>query len=278
MVAICGPVSTKSARRSEATVSARLPRIVAARKPTELMSASASVSANAVAAERRGLRRVLVPASLPTAPNGPPNTFARIPPTGTIRPAANNQVPTMTSTAPSPTRVARVLVDQSSTSAPASAAAAPASRNTAPVTVRFVSGAEEDRSPERMASMGATRPARFAGVQEETMVTITPTATGMRIDRASTPTPASGKPKDMASMPACSSFTRPAPTRMPSSEPTRPMIAASASTAVVNCEREAPSARSRPNSLVRCATIIAKVLEMMNVPTSRAIRPKARRK
>ena len=37
-------------------------------------------------------------------------------------------------------------------------------------------------------------------------------------------------------------------------------------TARMICAREAPSVRSRPNSRVRCATVIEKVLKMMNAP------------
>ena len=36
------------------------------------------------------------------------------------------------------------------------------------------------------------------------------------------------------------------------------------------CRREAPSVRSSPNSRVRCATVIEKVLKMMKAPTTSA--------
>ena len=75
-----------------------------------------------------------------------------------------------------------------------------------------------------------------------------------------------------------SSWDRPKPAATPSSEPTRPTITASITTEPVSCPREAPRARSRANSFVRWATSMEKVLEMMNVPTNRPMRPKATRK
>ena len=41
-------------------------------------------------------------------------------------------------------------------------------------------------------------------------------------------------------------------------------------TACMICLRVAPIVRSRPNSRVRCATVIEKVLKMMNAPTTSA--------
>ena len=49
------------------------------------------------------------------------------------------------------------------------------------------------------------------------------------------------------------------------------MISASSNTERSTCRREAPIVRSSANSFVRCATVIEKVLKMMNAPTNSAM-------
>ena len=56
---------------------------------------------------------------------------------------------------------------------------------------------------------------------------------------------------------------------------TTPSASASAATAASTWRRVAPSERSSANSRVRCATVIEKVLKMMNAPTSSAAPEKA---
>ncbi len=63
---------------------------------------------------------------------------------------------------------------------------------------------------------------------------------------------------------------KPEPTNSPITDPTTPSSTPSSTTARMICPREAPSVRSRPNSRVRWATVIEKVLKMMNAPTSSA--------
>jgi len=109
-----------------------------------------------------------------------------------------------------------------------------------------------------------------------TMTTI-PTSSGTTTLCVFSPRPALGNPSPKASMTATMRLTRPIPARMPSAEPTTPMSAASTRTEPVSCGRDMPSARSRANSRVRWPTSMENVLEMMNVPTSRAMSPKARR-
>ena len=70
--------------------------------------------------------------------------------------------------------------------------------------------------------------------------------------------------------------TTPPPT--PMAEATKPTMSASASTDRVTCFRLAPRARRSASSRSRWATMIVKVLKMMNEPTNRATAAKASRK
>ena len=67
------------------------------------------------------------------------------------------------------------------------------------------------------------------------------------------------------------------PAKMPSTEAMRPTATASTSTEPSSWRRLAPSARSSPFSRVRCATVIANVLNIMNPPTSTATTAKISR-
>ncbi len=68
------------------------------------------------------------------------------------------------------------------------------------------------------------------------------------------------------------------PPAIPSRAPSRPIASASTITVVRICRREAPSVRSIPNSLIRWATVIEKVLKIRKEPTKTAMKPKTRRK
>ena len=61
------------------------------------------------------------------------------------------------------------------------------------------------------------------------------------------------------------------PPAMPAIEPSRPIATASTITVVRICGREAPSVRSRPNSVTRWATVIEKVLKIRKAPTKTAM-------
>ena len=63
----------------------------------------------------------------------------------------------------------------------------------------------------------------------------------------------------------------PRPAKRPATDAKRPTTAASASTDRSTCLRLAPIARSSAISRVRWATMIEKVLQMMNAPTSSAM-------
>ena len=62
---------------------------------------------------------------------------------------------------------------------------------------------------------------------------------------------------------------------MPTTEASSPISSASNSTAARTCRRVAPTIRSRPNSFVRCATVIESELKIVNEPTSTATPAKA---
>ena len=106
-----GPVRTKSLVTDVSSWPVRLSFIVAPSAPTEVTSASPRVRAKAVVALRRGVRRVLVEASLPTVPNGsaitPPMTVVKN--RASVGPA--NHAPSRSPTAPAAMHHARELVE-----------------------------------------------------------------------------------------------------------------------------------------------------------------------
>ena len=68
------------------------------------------------------------------------------------------------------------------------------------------------------------------------------------------------------------------PAASPITDAMMPTTTASSSTEPSTCRLLAPSARSRPFSRVRCATVIENVLKIMNAPTSSATTAKISRK
>ena len=146
-----------------------------------------------------------------------------------------------------------------------------------PAMVRPFSDVADAVSVLRMASTGSTAPARRDGASADTTVTTVPSKTGTNTAVGLRPRPLSMGmpwPRMMALMAA----TSPTPARTPTREPMMPTMMDSPITERVIWLRDAPSARSSANSLVRWATIIEKVLAMINVPTSRAMRPNATKK
>ena len=82
----------------------------------------------------------------------------------------------------------------------------------------------------------------------------------------------------MAPNSAFSPAARPKPRASPTVDPTSPTINASSSTDRVTCAFEAPSARNRASSRVRCATMIEKVFRIRKVPTTSATAANTSRK
>jgi hypothetical protein len=65
------------------------------------------------------------------------------------------------------------------------------------------------------------------------------------------------------------SETSPRPATIPRAEPARPTAAAWMRIEANTCAGDAPTARRRANSRIRCRTDMENVLEMMNAPTNR---------
>ena len=246
--------------------------------PIAVTSAMPSMSANAVAEARRGLRFEFVAASDPTEPNGAPMTRPRTGTTGNDNAGPARKRPTMTNTAAAPMSSARRLVEPSSHITPQARNPAPAASSSPPTTVRARSGCGVADSLDLIASTGWTRPARRAGAHAESTVTTPPTTIGTTTALTDSPAPAPGRPMPWASITARITATMPAPAATPRTEPSRPTRSASTTTERVICPFEAPRARSSANSFVRCATIIENVLAIKKVPTRRPTRPKAVRK
>ena len=227
---------------------------------------------------RRGLRRELVDASFPTDLNGAPMMAPRPPTRGIDSAGPAIQIAATAATAPYPTRRARAPVPPSVHCSAQPMSATAASARIAPMMVRPLSLGFEAWSPERIASTGGMAPARAAGAQAASTVISRPATRGTMTADGVAVRPLPGMSKPNAPMARYSTWDRPKPAATPSSEPTSPTMTASMTTEPVSWPRDAPSARSSANSLVRWATSMEKVLEMMNVPTSSPINPKATRK
>ena len=268
------PVETTASARRDSSIRPKTDSFIdAPRMPTAATSATPRVSAKAVAAVRLGLRDRFVRARRVITP--PRRKRARNIERATT--AMTRSTPRTMPTVPAPVRMPRAAVSHPVARAATNVTDRPATSSTAPMTVRTLNGTATDWSPERIACTGWTRPARRAGTQALRTVTTIPMPSGTRMLAASNPRPASGKPKPAAVMAHMISSTSPTPTRMPTAEPSTATSAASTMTEPLSWGRDMPRARSRANSRVRWATIMEKVLEMMNVPTSRAMRPKAKR-
>lgn len=125
-----------------------------------------------------------------------------------------------------------------------------------------------------MAATGGTLPARRAGATAATRVTVIPAvrlATAVLLVKTTSP---AGREKPRASRSALRAVATPTPAARPMSEATIPTPIASTSTAASTWRRLAPTARRRPFSRVRWATVMKKVLKIMKPPTSRAMTAK----
>ena len=122
-----------------------------------------------------------------------------------------------------------------------------------------------------MAAMGGTLPALRAGDRAAATVTPVPTSRAMITVRAAKTMPPAGMSMLRAASRALSPAATATPTPRPTAEASSPTVTASASTEDRTWRRVAPSARSRPFSRVRWATVIENVLKIMNAPTSRAV-------
>ncbi len=228
---------------------------------TQVTSARPIMSAAAVSAVRRGLRRAFSPARRPAAPRsrrtGHPITVA----TGTTSRGASSDTPRNTPRKPPPMSCRVTLFEVKS---PATRAAQPRTKITNPSAMRrrgrsWVSGSDSDS-----AATGAMRVARRAGRVAAMTVTMVPTSTATMNVRGSSVIPV------VAVDPNTDSNARAMrmPTPNPSIDATNPVTAASTSTDVITCARVAPKARSSANSRVRWATRMLNVLMIRKLPTN----------
>ncbi|GBD46496.1 hypothetical protein HRbin41_01323 [bacterium HR41] len=178
--------------------------------------------------------------------------------------------PASKSSAPAPTTsAARPLGN--GPSAPTSRLPLPAARRVAASRRRRRRVPRRGRSAgSRSAASGEMRVARRAGTSAAMSVTAIPTTRPTTIERGRTTVPVLGRSSPAL---ASSSFRSGASTRppaTPTAAPSAPSASASAATRPNSCLRLAPSVRNSPNSAVRCATVIAKVLKIRKPPTTTA--------
>ena len=129
-----------------------------------------------------------------------------------------------------------------------------------------------------MAATGATLAALRAGETAATIVTARPARPAMRAVRAVNTIPPAGRPKPSPLSMAFRPMATATPAASPISDAMMPTTTASSSTEPSTCRLLAPSARIRPFSLVRCATVMENVLKIMKAPTSSATTAKISRK
>ena len=132
----------------------------------------------------------------------------------------------------------------------AAIAPAPAASSSPPRIVRSTRDFSREPDTPRMASTGWVRAASRAGSRAPTTVTASPTANEIAMIVPLRPVPSSsGMPA--ASSSADSPASSPAPAATPRAEPTTPMTTACRNTTPNTEAGEAPTARSRANSLTR---------------------------
>ena len=149
---------------------------------------------------------------------------------------------------------------------PVHVAIAPAAAAKKPSTRRQVWSVLGVANTPRIASTGATRPARRAGSMAARSVTPTPTPKVTSTVTVLSCWPLTGMPDPSDDRSFVSPHDSPKPANSPSPDPNRPTTSASAVTERVTWPRLAPTARSRAISRDRCATTIENVLAMMNEP------------
>ena len=131
----------------------------------------------------------------------------------------------------------------------------------------------EPGAASRSAATGGTRMARHAGSRPAASVTSVPTSMATITVRALNTRPASGRSICIELSTASRPTAMPKPAPIPMSEASRPMLSASSITEPSTWRRPAPTIRSSPNSRERWATVIDRVLKIVNAPTSTATTP-----
>ena len=226
------------------------------------------ISAAAVLAVRFGVR---IAFSRPNVPLTPPNRAIGAP---MIRAAGRASTGASTATAMKVTRAPSPTSAMVPPLRPATSEPTPATRIELPTTIRRRELAARSMATARIAAIGGMRPARRAGMTADTSVTTVPIAKHRAIVLIVTTTGPAGISIPKAASRAFNSLATPMPATTPAIDEISPTTVASRSTDRVTCRLLAPRARSNAISFWRWATMIEKVLKMMNAPTNRAIRAK----
>ncbi len=226
------------------------------------------ISAEAVAAVRRGLRTEFWRASLPETPKTR-RTGAAAAISGRDSSGVRTNTPMISRTAPRPMGA---WPSEPDIVVAARTTATPAAENSAPSVLRSTSDLVVACACTLLiAATGGIFAARRPGSQAASMVTRTPTARAARTVPGVMTRGPSGTVAPSVPISDRSPAPMPTPAARPVTAATTPTTNASMRTERVTCRREAPTARSRASSLVRWATSMVKVLAMMNVPTKSAM-------
>lgn len=226
------------------------------------------ISADAVAAVRRGLRTEFWRASLPEIPKIR-RTGAAAAISGRDSSGVRMNTPMISRTAPIPMGAwpSEPLIEVA-----AMTTAMPAPENSAPSVLRSTRDlAVAVACTLLIAATGGIFAARRPGSQAASMVMRMPTARALRTVFGVMTSGPSGTVAPIVPIRARSPAPMPIPATRPATAAIAPTTNASSSTDRVTCRREAPTARNRASSLVRWATSMVKVLAMMNVPTKSAM-------
>ena len=268
-------MSPASVRSIRSEIEARRPL---ANTVTKTTSASPIISAAEVTAVRPGWRvefsRASRPTSLVERSIGHATSFAA----GRTKRGEIIAMPRIRTTAPPAAPSSLVEVSPPLASRPATTSPAP--RRTSRPASHGVSRASRPRVgalASRSASTGATRVARTAGASAPASVTSVPTSRHTITVRDSSTRLVVGRSMPSALKSALIAFAKPRPARMPTTEPTMPMVSASSITEVSTWRRVAPSVRSSASSRARWATVIENVLKIRKAPTSTAMNANASR-
>ena len=222
------------------------------------------ISADAVAAVRRGERMALRRASTPGMPRdraiGAPITE----PAGRAATGPMATMPAAVSRAPRPARP-RAPLD-----APVTTATTPPASITEPATRRHRDDAERSTATSRSAASGATREARTAGASDASSVIRIPTSGAMTSVVVRIVRPPAGSANPNASNSAFRPWASAKPRPRPAAEATTPTTIDSPASDQNTWRRSAPIALSSADDRCRWAAMIENVLLMLNVATSRA--------
>ena len=214
-------------------------------------SAMPIISAEAVAAVRRGLRALFSRASLPEAPSirgsGAPSARAA----GRAMRGLSTATATKITRAPPPISVSVKAVEPTEPNNPIPASATPTNNAITPAVVRAAVPDDVNTPSSRRAAIGAMRAALNAGSTDALTVTPTPTTIAAMIVRGFSSRGPSGSEKPAAAnaarMPIANSTPRPSDTSVLST----PISKDSVSTDRRTCVPVAPRARSSPSSRMR---------------------------